>query len=240
MNAQTPTFEVAPADPSGERVRRHAEVLEELAELGMVMARMMRGQVSEALKHHERVDVATMSTAFGRVSRSVRQCLALEDKLAEHHATRGERIRKALERGEVAGDRIGSPVSGSDSYGLEGLPPMGIATRKAAVVKAVADIVRADVLEREGVEREDDRLFDDLYERAGEFDDLDFATRPVGEIAGMICDDLQVMVDWKHWRASDWAAAELREHDPRSPFFRAEAAGEAGTSRTPVRDRGPP
>jgi hypothetical protein len=257
MNAPLHPFENAPADPDWERAARHAEVLEELAELGMSMARMMKGQVCEQLKYQERVDVAAVSTAFSRVSRSVRQCLALEDRLAEHHATRAQRIARALRRAEEAPGEAPGPLTEAPAGGVEAAaacPPeptlsgarMSAATRKAAVVKAVADILRAEPPEREAAERDDDRLLDDLWDRADEFDDLDFKTRPIGEIAAMICADLRVVVDWKRWGAADWAAAEIRERNRRSPFFRADVAGtetpsmETGGGRTLVRKRGPP
>jgi hypothetical protein len=91
MNAAAPLFEIDVTDPAGERFRRHAEVLEELAELGLCMARMLKGQVVDQVKYEERVDAGAAAMAFTRVSRSVRQCLALEDRLAENHATRGAR-----------------------------------------------------------------------------------------------------------------------------------------------------
>jgi hypothetical protein len=238
MNAASHPFEIDVTDPTGERFRRHAEVLEELAELGMVMARMLRGQVSEALKHQERVDAAAVSTAFGRVSRSVRQSLALEDKLAEHHATRGERIRRALREADGFPGALldPAPPPAAAEVSEEWLVP----TRKAAVGHAVADILRADRETREAPEQDDERLLSDIYERLDAFEDLDFKTRTVGEIAGMICDDLKVMVDWPHWRASAWAELEIWEKNPRSPFFRTGSGVEAGAGRAPIRDRGPP
>jgi hypothetical protein len=234
MNAATPPFEADVTDPAGERFRRHAEVLEELAELGMEMARMMRSQVKEQLRRRERVDVATVSTAFGRVSRSVRQTLALEDRLAEHHAARGERLKRAQREADgFPGNLLDPAPPAAAEVSEEWLVP----TRKAAVGHAVADILRADLERREAPERDDERRLSDIYERLDAFEDLDFKTRTVGEIAGMICDDLKVMVDWPHWRASAWAELEIWEKNPRSPFFRA-AAG--GADRAPVRDRGPP
>ena len=235
MNTASHPFETDVTDPNGERFRRHAEVLEELAELGMGLARMLKGQVANQLRHEERVDAGAASSAFGKISRSVRQSLALEDKLAEHHATRGERLKRAQREADgFPGNLLDpAPPPAAAEVSEEWLVP----TRKAAVGHAVADILRADLERREAPERDDERLLSDIYERLDAFDDLDFKTRTVGEIAGMICDDLQVMVDWPHWRASAWAELEIWEKNPRSPFFRA-AAG--GADRAPVRDRGPP
>src|SRR5690348_5288091 len=58
-----------------EMAERHGRILTELSELGASLARKVHAQAMEAETPDE---TATLTTAFHRISRSVRQTLALE------------------------------------------------------------------------------------------------------------------------------------------------------------------
>jgi hypothetical protein len=88
-------FSDAMPDPATDRTERHLCLLQELAELGMTMARAVVAQV---------VDAETPATdpglAFSRIARAVRQTVALEARLAEDRQLRRE---KAAARDVEAG-----------------------------------------------------------------------------------------------------------------------------------------
>ena len=70
---------------------RHAQVLAELAELGLGVARRL---AELALTAETPKEAADLGVAFHRVSRSVRQTLALDAKLARDHLRLGAEVRE--------------------------------------------------------------------------------------------------------------------------------------------------
>jgi hypothetical protein len=70
---------------------RHAQVLAELAELGLGVARRL---AELALTAETPKEAADLGVAFHRVSRSVRQTLALDAKLARDHLRLGAEARE--------------------------------------------------------------------------------------------------------------------------------------------------
>lgn len=103
MTATTPSPEAL--DPAEARAERHSRILQELAELGMTLARAVAARAVET-------GDADLGLAFTRVARAVRQTLALEAKLAdgreavlaghiqrlaEETAARGRRRKKLVE-----------------------------------------------------------------------------------------------------------------------------------------------
>lgn len=82
------------------------------------------------------------------------------------------------------------------------------------------------VLDAEAEESDAENLFYDLTERLEtDYDDADFAGRPIGELVARICRDLGVTPDWSLWQDEDWAI-EARGTEPAPPgeIERAEAA----------------
>ena len=62
------------------------------------------------------------------------------------------------------------------------------------------------VLDAEADESDAENLFYDLTERLEtDYDDADFADRPIGELVARICRDLGVTPDWSLWQDEDWA-----------------------------------
>jgi uncharacterized membrane-anchored protein YjiN (DUF445 family) len=62
------------------------------------------------------------------------------------------------------------------------------------------------VLDAEAVESDAENLFYDLTERLEtDYEDADFADRPIGELVARICRDLGVTPDWSLWQDEDWA-----------------------------------
>jgi hypothetical protein len=62
------------------------------------------------------------------------------------------------------------------------------------------------VLDAEADQGDVENLFYDLTERLEtDYDDADFADRPIGELVARICRDLGVTPDWSLWQDEDWA-----------------------------------
>ncbi|HEX4180314.1 MAG TPA: hypothetical protein VHY32_05950 [Caulobacteraceae bacterium] len=60
-------------------------------------------------------------------------------------------------------------------------------------------------------ETEVERLLDDLYDRADEYDDIEYSDRPISEMIGRIIKDLTDAIDWKLWTPGDWKPLEIPE-----------------------------
>ena len=80
-------------------IERHAAILGELAEIGMVIARSLRDEVEGAGTPEAK---ARAVAAFPKIARAVRQCLALEARF------RRDAAREAVEaEGRVDGEMVG-------------------------------------------------------------------------------------------------------------------------------------
>ena len=77
---------------STERTERHSSVLRELAEIGMDLARALR---THAVAEPDAARAADVGLVFSRVSRAIRQTVALEARLDADRETRAERAQAA-------------------------------------------------------------------------------------------------------------------------------------------------
>jgi len=142
--------------------QRHGALLAELAEIGMAMARGLRDELEAAEAPEAK---ARAVAAFPKVARAVRQCVALEARLARD-ATRAavedeERARRDTEH--------------------------RVRRRRA---KVVVWMQRAICNDGEDVDLAMERM-EDLRERLDEnLLDADFADRPLGEILVDLCIEL--------------------------------------------------
>ncbi len=148
-----------------EKMERQDRILGELSELGLTLA---RGLHARALAAETAEEAQAFSLAFHRISRSVRQTLALESKLER------ERRRLDLEDRQDAQRRVEA----------------GVSQRKAQVRFAVE---RAIWTEAEGVEAE--RLLDELDDllEEGALGD-GFLDGPIETLIARIQDDLGLTV----------------------------------------------
>jgi hypothetical protein len=81
--------------------------------------------------------------------------------------------------------------------------------RKTKVRTAVERVIDAEADESDA-----ENLFYDLTERLeSDYDETDFADRPIGELVARICRDLGVTPDWSLWQDEAWAI-EAREAEP--------------------------
>jgi hypothetical protein len=172
-----------------ERVERQLRTLQELAEIGMDLAREVRVQaLAPALAEPASADFGLM---FSRIARAVRQTLALEAKLAEDRTkARTEAAQRRLAQARAHGGR-----------------------RKLRIEHIVERAIEA---ESDGRARED--LLGDLYERLLDHEEVaDFAERPIAEWVTRICRDLGVTPDPSLWENEDWANGDGAVADPGPP-----------------------
>jgi hypothetical protein len=183
-----PSSEAQPGDPGDARTERHLRGLAELGEIGMELARLVRRQaVEQAAANPDGAVDESLGLVFARIARAVRQTFALEARLAEDRRTA---------QAEAAARRAAETR-------------LGVERRKTRVRTAVERVLDA---EADGSDAES--LFYDLTERLEtDYDEADFADRPIGELVARICRDLGVTPDWSLWQDEDWAI-EARGAEP--------------------------
>jgi hypothetical protein len=198
-----------------QRAERHLQLLEELAEIGMDLARALKRRVeAEAETSADKEQPPPAPTrdpadAFQRLSRAVRLTLALEARMAE--------ALRALIAGEVAAAETRRAQAGAAQ-----------AKRRAATERKVRDLV-TDVMI---AEVEGDEALEDCHaamvERLEEDEAYEgYEDAPVRETVERLCADLVLTPDWSLWTDDGWAIPPERRrpahsvfHQPsRKPYF---------------------
>ena len=225
MNIVTPidpSAQTAGSDPSPDRTEtcdlfsdeavaaqaaRHVRMLQELAEIGMNVARAVGRQIAaEPVAGAEPAAEpagGNPGLVLTRIARCVRQTVALEAKLtADYRAWVGksaaERAAALVEQAERA--------AAAEARRRE--------RKKNQVERAAKTVI-------EGAARPEDyhpRLRDVKEWLWDSDDDDDFADRPIGEIIAKICDDLHIPFDVVKWQDESWAREERWTKPPGSPF----------------------
>jgi hypothetical protein len=207
-------------DPAACRVRsgddeagaRHAQVLQELTEIGMDIARAIRRQAVEAAKPAPDGWVAPpeggrdFAALFACISRAVRLTVALEARLAEEHRQRLERSRSQRAAALAEAARREAEIEAQRR------------TRKKAKVER---IVKQGIESQTKDLQERYDLGSGLSERLREYERYDeLGNRPIGEILARIFMDLGIRPDWQRWEREDWALEEARARVQSSPYGR--------------------
>ena len=154
---------------STERAERHSSVLRELAEIGMDLARALR---THALAEPDAARAADVGLVFSRVSRAIRQTVALEAKLDADRETRAERAQAAqsVRDGEARKIR---------------------AVRQRKHIRGLVHCAIKDTADPNEVEN----LCFDSREHLNDLDDTDFEDRPIADIIAGICRNLGLNPD---------------------------------------------
>jgi len=184
-----------------DRTERHLRILQELADIGMRLARAVEAEVLAPPAAAEAAEPAVparfagadLGLVFSRIAKAVRQTLALETRLADGLETaRRDQARRRANAEQLT-----------------------LQHRQEDIRDFVAQAVEAEGERRELPETEVERLLDDLDERLeeGRYDDA-LADAPIPELITRICNDLGVSPDWRLWKHLDWGAEFLREHTP--------------------------
>jgi hypothetical protein len=202
-------------DPAILRAERRLRMLEELADIGMNLARALERQALAAADPAEPAAPdasADPAGAYARISRAVRLTLALEARTDE--ALRALRAGVAAES-EVRRDQ---------------------ARRRATAETVARRQARQETVERlvcEAAEREiedDQAMYGVLKALEERLDDdptyVDLARLPLRETVERLCADLQLTPDWSRWEGEGWT--------PEEPFFRPKASIWRRPSRKPL------
>jgi hypothetical protein len=170
---------------------RRLEMLDRLAEAGLEIALAIERRVKAAEPAQPLAELSAAAMGYARVSRAVRLALLLQEQLTQGGEDPEEIARATEEQGrKVHIDRA------------------------VRIVKRVArdhcrhEPFAVSVYAREAAERLDD---DDIYGLV--------ATRPVGELVAMVCQDLGLEPDWEALGEEAWAQAEIASEAEGSPFF---------------------
>ena len=182
------------------RTERQLAMLQELAEIGMDLARAVRREARAEpqgdLKDRAPArSAADFDLALSRIARAVRQTLALEAKLAADHRAGRQQGLDAARKVETQAVRAG---------------------RRALVRQVTAEAIEVGI-KPEGRTR----WLADMDLRLERYDhetreDLD--RKPVGALVAEICRALGVKVDWSLWEDQDWARDEAETKAPGSPY----------------------
>jgi hypothetical protein len=149
-------------DPQREMAERHSRILARLAEVNLSAAEILHDRLAEAQTNAEARD---LGLALQRVSRSLRQTLLLEAKLARD--------------GRAAAREAAADAEAADKRQAE--------VRKAAVRQAVNRIALEACDSREDA----DELIEDLDRRLDDYVRThDFETATLDELVAVICKDL--------------------------------------------------
>jgi hypothetical protein len=179
MNDTHPSAEPISADPSSDRAERRLRILQELAEIGMDLARAVRTRALAA--EADPAAAVDLGLSFSRIARAVRQTVALEARLEQ------DRQAAAAERAERQ-----ARDAREQAY-----------KHKARLRDLVERAIDAEAC---GEAAED--LLGDLDERLEDADDLaGFVDRPVAEIVQHICRELDVTPPPALWDEAEWGLA---------------------------------
>jgi hypothetical protein len=182
--------------PPESRAERHLRLLQELAEIGMDIARAVRAEATAQDEAPERAPSrfgGEPGLVYSRIARAVRQTLALEARFADEVGkARAEQERRRVDTGRLIFQR-----------------------RQDDIRDFVAQAIENEGAERRIPDSEVERLLDDLDERLedGQYD-ADLADGPVAELVARICYDLGVSPDWRIWNDQDWASDYIKDRMP--------------------------
>ena len=170
---------------------RRLRMLDRLAEAGLEIALAVERQVKDAEPVPTLAELNVAAMAYGRAARAVRLAILLQEQLARGEVDPLETARLAeAGRRQAQVDRA-----------------VGIVRRVAKDHCGKSSIAAGwDVAEAR--ERLDN---DDIYGLA--------ASRPLGELVAMICQDLGLKPDWDLLAGEAWAEAEIESGAEGSPFL---------------------
>jgi hypothetical protein len=191
------------------RAERQLELLGELAEIGLEVARAVERRAKDPAPDQ---DLNLTAMAYARVARAVRLTVMLQSGLMEQ-------LRRIDDRADIR-----------DRFALAADPRLGDPdyAHKARVERIVERIAQA--------QHEDERVVDRLVVEAHErLDDEDLyglvRDRPVGELVALICRDLGLSPDWSRLAEEAWAQSQ-------SPPPKAAGGGPLAEERAGERESG--
>jgi hypothetical protein len=189
-DSDAPAWDAAGEGCAEPSSERRLKMLDRLAEAGLQIALAIEQRVKDAEPGQPLSELNAAAMAYGRASRAVRLAILLQEQLSQGRVDPLETARQAE-----------------------------AAQRKLQVDRTVRIVGRVakDHCRKQGfalgayVHEARERLDnDDIYGLV--------ATRPVGELVAMICQDLGLKPHWEHLAAEAWAQAEIESGAQGSPF----------------------
>ncbi len=196
--AETPAAEDA-SDPSIERAERRLQLLEELAEIGMELARGLKqpGPAGGAAEPQAAAEAASgrrcdPAEAFAGLSRAIRLTLVLEERTDQ--ALRDLKAGLATARQETRERAAKAAADAADRRR---------AHRKARVTDLVMEAGRERIADEADLER-----LDLEFEERFLLDDDSWADdeRPLRQVVEEICAFFDLTPDWGRWTGEGWSA----------------------------------
>jgi ElaB/YqjD/DUF883 family membrane-anchored ribosome-binding protein len=204
---------------SPDRAAERFAMLRELADIGMEMARALQSEVrarAEAVEEASEApkSVAELGLAFSRVSRAVRQTLALEARLEDDRLDR----ERAAEAAEDAQSQSNSEMS----------------ERAARVRAKLMQLLHPD---RERDHQWDDDWFEELSDEPDVERGEGFVSdRPAADVVAGVCGDLGLEPDLRLWAEDDGAAVSTARGVGGIPLAMSEQQNEPPATNSPRPD----
>jgi hypothetical protein len=189
--ANTPAFPPRPA------TLRQLELLGELAELGLEIARAIERQATGRAEAN--LVKGDFALAYARVSRSVRQTILLQTRLIDSMKAEDDAAAKA----QPEADQLAARLTPEHQ-------------RKSSVERIVERVIEA---EHPDDEEELETLMTEACERLDD-EDLygDLMDHPISELVARICHDLGLNPDWPALAAELWAVREMESGEVGAPL----------------------
>jgi hypothetical protein len=177
------------ADPAEERAVWRREIVAELAEIGLELARRLAAGVKAAGEAISPEEAAVHALAFSRIARAVRLTVALSAKLDAEDEAEPVEAKPDPEAARLAALK---KLVGTTQADLE---VSRVQHRRQRAGDVIDRMIEASARERgDGWDRE--RLRADLTERLSDEDEFeDFSSLPFTELVLRICEDLGVTPD---------------------------------------------
>jgi len=169
------------SDSARTEAAEDAAMLKELAQIGLRLARLVEENAESRMALDPATNLGRADQAFAKISRSVRQTLALKAKLAEIQEKHAAAVEKEAQERAADAARLH--------------------WQKTRLKRAVAETI--------DVTPDAENLLSDLYERLSDPDiEADLASGSIGEMVAQICDDLGIAPDREVWSAKGWYLTE--------------------------------
>jgi hypothetical protein len=205
---------------SPDRAAERFAMLRELADIGMEIARALQSEVraraETAVEDEAPQSVAELGLAFSRVSRAVRQTLALEARLEDERLDREQAAKVA----EDAQSRSNSEMS-------------------EAGARVKAKLLRLLYPDHERDHQWDDEDVEDLSDEPDDERGEGFVSdRPAADVVAGVCGDLGIEPDLSLWVGEDSVAASATRGDGGASPAAFEQHREAAATSPPDPDGG--
>ena len=190
------------AVPAAEDVEQDRAMLHRLAAAGFELAMAVQSQAlrrtSEKYDEVPAQPGGDPGLAFTRLSRMVRQTLALKAKLLADHEARQRRS---------AADQAALDAAAEKRAAEAAKRAEALQDERRRRNKAKAKRILTEVLQHGEHPEDAEKLLTDLEERLEDNDEYgELLDLPTGRFVALVSRDMSVFPKWEHWIGEDWAA----------------------------------